>query len=79
MKRACIAFLCLLMASCASATPPLDVTVKCPPLREWSKTDQTALADAMSNIPRESVIWAVITDWITTRDAIRACRTAPNL
>ncbi len=77
MRYAAIA-VCLWLASCASP-PPLDVSVHCPALRDWSKAQQSALADAMSNIPRESVIWAMELDWQATRDAIRACRSAPNL
>lgn len=72
MKRfALIACLCL--AGCTTP-PPLDVAVKCPPIRTWSQAEQAALADAMAKIPSDSVLWRLEIDWQAQRDAIRACR-----
>lgn len=65
---------CLCLAGCATAPPPLDVQVKCPPLRTWSQAEQAALADAMAKIPSDSPVWSMELDWQQSRDAIRACR-----
>lgn len=73
MKRFAL-IVCLCLAGCATAPPPLDVQVKCPPLRTWSQAEQTALADAMAKIPQDSILWQLEIDWQAERDAIRACR-----
>jgi hypothetical protein len=68
----------LWVAACASAPPPIDIRVECPPLRTWTKAEQIALAAALSAIPEGSVIWVMQREWQATRDAIRACKKSPN-
>lgn len=73
-----VLFAMLILAGCANAPPPLDVTIQCPPLRTWTSAEQAALAMAMAPIPRDSMIWTLELDWQSQRDAIRACSKSPK-
>ena len=72
---AATAMLCLL--GCASAPPPLDTKIVCPPVTTWSPKDELALAMALRKVPSDSPLWTLEQDWQKMRDALKACQT-PN-
>ena len=77
MHRLLALMACMALSSC-STPAPIDVTVACPPLRAWSPAEQAALALNLAKVSRDSEIWVMSEDWISLRDAVRACNNSPK-
>lgn len=79
MRYGVVPFVCLWVSGCNSTPPPpAPVPIKqvCIPVTPWSAEQQAKLATALQPLPRDSVVFAVVEDWIGMRRAAMACATA---
>ena len=65
-----IAMLCL--TGCA--TGGFDDPAVCPPVVEYTTTDQARAADEISSMPEGTVVVRMLIDYAVLRDQARACR-----
>ena len=58
----------------ACATGSSDGSAPCPPVVEYTTTDQVRAADEVEAMPEGAVILRMLSDYAMLRDQARACR-----
>jgi len=62
----------LWLSACAMAGS--DAQAPCPPVVEYTGSDQARAADEMEALPEGAVIVRMLSDYVVLRDQARACR-----
>ena len=72
--RALVFITAVALSGCASvpSDPPTTYVSRCPPLKQYTRTQQTQLADELQKLPAGSVVGAVVGDFYQMRKACRA-------
>lgn len=58
----------------ACATDGSDARAPCPPVVDYTATDQARAADEVEALPEGAVIVRMLSDYAVLRDQARACR-----
>lgn len=59
-----------LLSACASGD---SVTTDCLVTRDWSRAEQSQIADAYDGLPADSILRQVVREWISLHKQAEAC------
>ena len=68
------ALLIVMLWLSACATAGSDTRAPCPPVVDYTATDQALAADEVEELPEGAVIIRMLSDYAVLRDHARACR-----
>lgn len=64
----------LVMGCAATGTPPPGPSVRCPAIRQYTLTEEQAVAQELKKLPSDSSVKRFIDDYGELRVQVRACQ-----